>query len=415
MHDEDLAARRGREAHLSGSTHAQRFSPRPVVAASWRRLRRLGLDPGSDPAVPPLGSEELERRRAHSGLAPLLPHIREALRPAVEGEGHLMVVADTDGRVLWREGQSPIRRHADRLGFVGGSAWTEGNVGTNAIGTSLALGSPTRIHGPEHYVESHTSWGCAAAPVHDPTTGRTLGVIDVSGPHAAMHPSMLTMVHLAARVAEMEVRQARLTAVERLRAHSLPLLERLRGPALVVDTHGQLVLASGVSAPDHLTLPSDMGVGEVWLPRLGTVEAETVPGGWLLRLVQEHEEPGGAAPVVVRLDLRLAQPRLTVSGEVASWAHDPTPRHTELLVALATHPDGRTAAELSQDLFDDPTRVVTVRAEMSRLRRSLGPVLRSQPYRFDPAVRVAMELPADPARVLPGSSAPVVQALRRRG
>jgi hypothetical protein len=64
-------------------------------------------------------------------------------------------------------------------------------------------------------------------------------------------------------------------------------------------------------------------------------------------------------------------------------------------------------------LFDDPDRVVTVRAEMSRLRRAVGSVLLSGPYRIAPGV-AAVDLPDDRLAALPGSSAPVVQRLRDR-
>jgi hypothetical protein len=75
---------------------------------------------------------------------------------------------------------------------------------------------------------------------------------------------------------------------------------------------------------------------------------------------------------------------------------------------LALHPDGRSAAELATDLFGDPARTVTVRAEMSRLRRNFGGVLARRPYRFADDVEVAVERPAEPADVLPFSTAPAI-------
>lgn len=413
MRDGDLPAHRVREAVLGrGATAVTPAVPRPVIRASWQRLHRLGMDPGSAPAVAPLEAAELEQRRTSSRLAPLVPHLRDALRPALETAGLMMVVTDVDGRVLWREGGPDVRRLADRLGFVGGSAWTEGNVGTNAIGTCLVLGVPVRIHGAEHYVDSHTSWGCAAAPLHDPRTGRVLGVVDVSGPVGAMDPSAVTMVQLAARVAELELRQKLLGELERLRAHAAPLLARIGGPALAVDLHGHLAAAAGLTAPDRVALPDGVGVGDVWLPTLGDATVEALPGGWLLRLGQGSSTGAGDGPVHVTFDLSGSRPRLSVEGEASSWTHTPTPRHAEILLSLFRHRAGRSAAELAEDLFADPTRVVTVRAEMSRLRRILGPLLRPRPYRIDDAVTTALTLPQDRTALLASSSAPVVATTR---
>lgn len=411
MSDGWSAAHRHRESVLATGGAVGDSSARPVIRASWERLLRLGLDPGPDPQVPPLAVADLERRREASRLGPLMPYLREALRPVVD-DGLLMVVTDRDGRVLWREGTPGVRRLADSLGFVRGSAWTEGNVGTNAIGTSLVVGEPVRIQGPEHYVESHTRWGCAAAPVRDPWTGRTLGVVDLSGPARAMDSGALGMVRLAARVAELEVRQKHQTELEALRALAAPVVARVGGRAMVVDRHGHLAASTGVTAPARVPLPEDMSVGEVWLPSVGPARAEPLPGGWLLRLEDPHAQSATPA-VTLTLDLARQPASLSVVGGSAPWTHEPTPRHTEILLSLALHPVGRSAAELAQDLFADAARVVTVRAEMSRLRRILGPLLLRQPYRFPATARVSVVLP-EAGVVLPGSSAPVVAALRRR-
>jgi hypothetical protein len=55
---------------------------------------------------------------------------------------------------------------------------------------------------------------------------------------------------------------------------------------------------------------------------------------------------------------------------------------------------------------------VTVRAEVSRLRRALGPVLRPQPYRLAEETVVEVRLPEPRTRLLPASTAPVVERLR---
>ena len=218
MTTDESAMRRTRDAALTGSP-APSSAPRPTIAASWRRVSAVGLDPGSGAEVPPLGEAELARRRAASGLADFVPQLTASLR-AVTDAGQLVVVADADGWVLWRVGGSGVRRLADGLGFVSGSAWTEGNVGTNAIGTALVLGEGVHVQGPEHFVESHTRWGCAATPLTDPWSGRTLGVLDVSGPSRGMHPAELALVEAVARLTSLEIVTRRRTELDALRARA---------------------------------------------------------------------------------------------------------------------------------------------------------------------------------------------------
>lgn len=87
-------------------------------------------------------------------------------------------------------------------------------------------------------------------------------------------------------------------------------------------------------------------------------------------------------------------PRLTVlGGDRPRWsAHDDdgrthtatlTGRHADILVLLSRHPEGLSADHLALLLDEKDLDVVTVRAEMSRLRRVIGPhQLNSRPYRL---------------------------------
>jgi hypothetical protein len=403
MTERDL--HRSREAALAGGARAP--LPRTEIAASWRRVAATGLDPGSGADIPPIDAAELERRRVASGLADVVPRLAESLAPVVDA-GQLVVVADAEGRVLWRLGSSGVRRLADDLGFVGGSAWTEANVGTNAIGTALVLGTAVHVQGPEHFVESHTRWGCAAAPLVDPWTGRTLGVLDVSGPSRGMHPAELALVQLAARMTSTEIVARHRAALDRLRARAAPLLAGLSGDVLAIDHAGHLAAAIGSRSPERVALPDQLTAGRVWLPTLGHATAEPLDGGWLLRLESGETTDAATSTLVLELD---AEPRLVVSGPSGSWSRALSPRHAEILLALleAGH-GGRTAGQLSEDLFADPGRTVTVRAEMSRLRRLAGSLLLSGPYRL--ASGLATEVRGDRASALPRSSAPVVRRWR---
>lgn len=93
---------------------------------------------------------------------------------------------------------------------------------------------------------------------------------------------------------------------------------------------------------------------------------------------------------------------------------------------LADAPDGSSNAELGVALSDDDQALVTIRAELSRLRAQLGPVpLQSRPYRLPPLTSDIDDLRTDlragrlrsaVARyrgpVLPASRAPGVEQIR---
>ncbi|MEU3631314.1 GAF domain-containing protein [Streptomyces fradiae] len=404
------AALRGRPASLA---------PRADIEASWRRMLREGVDPDRDRRSGLLSPAELEERRARSPLVALLPVLREGLMslPGADSDAvrHIMVVADAEGRVLWREGHASVLRMADGHGFEPGADWRESTVGTNGVGTALVARRPVQVHSAEHFVSTHHTWTCAGAPVTDPRDGRLMGVVDVSGPVTTMHPATLLLVGSVARLAEAELRNRHLAGLARLRAVAAPLLCRVGGRALAVDGHGWTAAVHGLAPVDRVPLPASLGAGRVWLPTLGECAVEPLPGGWLLRPLDGAGPGADAADAAARLVLDVSRPRdwtVRVSGAVGCWERELSPRHAELLYVLAVRRDGRTAAELAADVFGDPTRTVTVRAEMSRIRRTLGGVLAHRPYRFRDEVEVELVAPDDPADLLPHSAAPAVREAR---
>ncbi|MFI6208509.1 GAF domain-containing protein [Streptomyces sp. NPDC051041] len=397
-----------RSARLAGQRAP--VAPRPVIEQSWERMFRHGVDPEHDRRSGLLSPEELQRRRETSRLRHVLPVLREGLLATADVARHIMVVADEEGRVLWREGSAPVLRRADDLGFEPGADWREDVVGTNGIGTPAVVRRPVQVFAAEHFVRSQATWTCAGAPITDPRDGRLLGVVDVSGPLETMHPATLSWVDSVAKLAEARLREMHTRTLERLRAVAAPVLARVGGRALVVDRDGWTAAVTGMPYTRRIALPASPAVGRTWLPALGPCSVEPLAGGWLVRPADEPA-PDGAARIV--LDLR--QPRrwsLEVSGGAGPWSRELSPRHAELLYLLAVHRAGRGAAGLAEDLFGDPARTVTVRAEMSRIRRYLGGLLEHRPYRFRDDAEVAVLLPDDPRDLLPHSTAPAVAGRR---
>ncbi|HWS33676.1 MAG TPA: GAF domain-containing protein, partial [Actinoplanes sp.] len=284
---------------------------------------------------------DLEAYRAAHPLARVMPIFRDLLGGLAEDGDHMMAVCDEHGRLLWVEGHPATLRGAADMNFVPGARWDEAHAGTNAPGTALAVDHALQIFATEHFTHPVQRWTCAAAPVHDPGTGRLLGAIDVTGGDHLANPHSLALVRATALAAE-----AYLRTVE-------PLERR------------------------------------PYVAALGRDEA-----------------------------------RLAVQGRQVRLGR----RHSELLALLTVHPEGRTGDQLGMELYGDDVNPVTIRAELSRLRRILGPeLLDSRPYRLRTVLetdfgtvarlldagRVAEALDVYPGPLLPGSDAPGIVRLRR--
>jgi hypothetical protein len=369
------------DAVLSGT--APPHSPRAVVARSWERTLGFGIDPDGRNGRDPLPPSAVETRRRESRLALVIAEIRELLLAAADASSYLVVVTDADGIVLWRSGSPRVRRQADNLGFAEGALWTEQAVGSNAIGTALAESAPVQLFSAEHFENAQVPWYCSASPIHDPIDGSLLGIVDVSGPALTLHPAIQALVTASVRLAEARLWRHHEEGLERLRRTAEPLLSGTNGPLLVVDDHGWVAAHQGVAVRDRVEVPQPDRV--VAVPGLGLCLPERLRGGWLIR------PSASTAALTVLLDLRGPQAMLEVCGGEAPWRVALSPRHAEVLGALAdAGPPGASAGWLSERLYGDADHQVTVRAEISRMRRSLGALVATNPYRLADGVTFSL-------------------------
>lgn len=185
------------------------------------------------------------------------------------------------------------------------------------------------------------------------------------------------------------------------------------------DVLGCLDVTGGddVAAPATLSLVRATAAAVEAELRYQRLAAATSPGG------------AGAADVGRGWFLELlGRPRAVLQR--ANGARQPqrlSLRHSELLALLALHPEGQTGEQLALSLYEHDSAMVSLRAELSRLRPVLEPVrLASRPYRLPDEVptdvatvrrlveqgRLRRAVEVYRGRLLPASSAPGIVALR---
>ena len=228
------------DAHLADGAVA----PHPVLAR-WSRSARLGVRPDADAYPKGTSRSDLRERRGH--LDEVFREERALFEPltAQLAERSLVaLVADGDGNILVSHGGKAAGNPALSARLVEGAKWSEDARGTNAIGTAITERRSVAVLGGAHYEIRNRGIFCYAKPIVD-AYGSLVAVLDVTGPMAMHDPAVGLAVETAGAslqralrsVAFAQTGRGALAAIERL-------VERSRGPALLVEATGAVSIAN---------------------------------------------------------------------------------------------------------------------------------------------------------------------------
>ena len=287
----------------------------------------------------------------------MAPLIRACLAATADESGHLIVVSDANGVLLWVEGNAQVRmRAADSMNFAEGTLWSEGGAGTNAIGTALAAEHAVQVFAAEHFNEGVQKWTCAAAPVHDPDTGKVIGVIDLTGEMATVHPHSMAVATATAQAVEAHLRCEMLNRDARLLSRYGDQLTGSAGPRALVAPVGSRdrQSAAGLAADRPASRCRPAGAccrsarpTRPWPRRSATTTPISCAPPWRRR--GPVRRPPRARPLALSL-LGRDGAEAEVGGEVVPLRL----RHAEILTLLCANPEGLTSEELSDGVYGDP-------------------------------------------------------------
>jgi sigma-54 dependent transcriptional regulator, acetoin dehydrogenase operon transcriptional activator AcoR len=206
----DLLAE-ARERFLAAEPVDPNAVRKPILASWWRSRQwhvaadHIELDYLHDP--------DLESNLARTA-DPVLRHLHEQL----DGQPISIILTDSAGVVLTRlTADRDLERQLDGVKLAPGFSYAEARVGTNGIGTALESGGPAHVFGHEHYAEHLEQFGCAGVPIHDPVSGKTVGVIDLTCWRKNADPLLVSLVKATAD----QITQAMLAAGSRRDMHLL--------------------------------------------------------------------------------------------------------------------------------------------------------------------------------------------------
>src|SRR5579871_457206 len=309
-----------RDRFLASQPVTEDVVRKPILASWWRSRQwnvaadRIDLDYLRDPDP----DTTLAR-----GAAPVLQRLHQQL----DGQPISIILTDADGLVLTRlTADHDLERALDAIKLAPGFSYSEERVGTNGIGTALEAGGPAHVFGHEHYAEDLDRFGCAGVPIHDPVSGKTVGVIDLTCWRKDADPLMISLVKATAD----QITQALLTASS---SRDVDLLQEY---VRVCRRTGGIVLALGndvVMLNDHARTLLDPGdqaalIGhatEALTRRATGAVTVDLPSGVMARMSVRRLTDGRVADGVVHVKLVSA---------MAGAADVPAPRSAMYLPGL---------------------------------------------------------------------------------
>jgi transcriptional regulator of acetoin/glycerol metabolism len=262
---------------------------RNLTYQSWERSLKYGINhlQGNAPVI--LSQDKIQEYRSTFFSNPIFEPMLTELKNVSIDSGHLLVFCNNNGEIIYIDGATSLKRKAEKMNFMAGSSWSEHHIGTNAIGTALATGSPMQVFAGEHFCQSVHNWVCSASPIRDPATKEILGVIDLTGAWNMVHPhSLSTVVSIAQSIEgllQMQLDVERFILLEQYTKNSI----KNRSSSLaVIDRGNQVIKASPlfyendwIGKNNHLV---DIDILSISLDESHRWESEKTSGKWSFEL-----------------------------------------------------------------------------------------------------------------------------------
>ncbi|MGW0892089.1 sigma-54-dependent Fis family transcriptional regulator [Saccharopolyspora sp. NPDC002578] len=218
---------------------------------SWRRVEMAGLDPSAE--FKTVAHEIDPRSSLLVGAAPVLEDLEQSLR----GSNYSTLLVDRDCRVVRRWFDDPrVESGLDSLALVPGASLLEETIGTNALGTAMAIRQAISINGREHFAKSLQGFSCYGHPIRHPLTKRIEGVLDITAITEQASPLLPPLISRAAHDIEQRL-------LDGSRTSEKDLLQAFQGAAglrrRAIVAIGEDIVLSNQAANDLLS-PSDVAL-----------------------------------------------------------------------------------------------------------------------------------------------------------
>ena len=127
--------------------------------------------PANSNAAPLVSEPEVfKHRAAHSLLARCAQPVLDRAGKFMDEFISMMILTDASGLIMETRGDDRTIELGREIHLEHGGRWSEADIGTNAIGTAVAMAQPVQINGAEHFCSNVQRWTLCRGP--DPSSQR---------------------------------------------------------------------------------------------------------------------------------------------------------------------------------------------------------------------------------------------------
>lgn len=177
------------------------------ILLSWERCKRAGLKREEGFCQPhPLYNSDVIK--AYKRLLEIASPFLNTLFYAINEYRFLFALTDEKGILLDYRCNPQSEQGLVDMGFHVGISMAEEDVGTNGVGTAIAIDNPMIVYGEEHYCFAHQSWVTFGVPIHN-ENGDIIGGIACTEYKDLSHPHTLGMLIASGKAIEEQIKLER--------------------------------------------------------------------------------------------------------------------------------------------------------------------------------------------------------------
>lgn len=263
------------------SNNLNREELRGMVADSWLRSKKAGVDPNAHSIKSEISKSKINQfYNSFKIIIDTAKPFMEAIYETVGDDGMFVRLTNAEGYVIECIGDELLLDPKVGQFFFRGKNVSEEVIGTNAIGLSLIKNIPVQVLGSEHYRKSYHSLTTSAAPIHD-QTGHVIAVLSMSGDYKLVHPHTLGMVMASALAIEHEIQLYKMNKyLQRANDHHEAVMKSIKEGIITVNPDGYITDANYFARNFLNKLSNDF---------IGTHINKIIPKSYLNRLLSDDK------------------------------------------------------------------------------------------------------------------------------